>query len=77
MTITTYDCATRLVFDGVGNPDVTVAYTFRPSGEGTEVAGDFDFRPNGFSKLLFAVLAPLIRRDVRKQFASFKTLCES
>jgi hypothetical protein len=25
---------------------------------------------------LFAALAPVIRRDVRKQFASLKSLCE-
>jgi hypothetical protein len=77
LTITTYDRPTRLVFEGVGNPDVTIAYTFSSSGERTEMSSAFDFRPNGISKLLFAVLAPLIRRDVRKQFASFKTMCES
>ncbi len=76
-TITTYDRPTRLVFEGVGNPDVTIAYTFRSSGERTEMASDFDFRAHGISKLLFAVLAPLLRRDVRKQFASFKAMCES
>src|SRR6476660_8962448 len=64
VTITAYDRATRLVFEGVGNPNVTIAYTFRSSGEHTEVASAFDFRPNGISKLLFAVLAPLVRRDV-------------
>jgi dehydrogenase/reductase SDR family member 12 len=77
LTITTYDRPSRLVFEGVGNPDVTIAYTFTASGERTEMASAFDFRPNGISKLLFAVLAPIIRRDVRKQFASFKTMCES
>jgi dehydrogenase/reductase SDR family member 12 len=77
LTITTYDRPTRLVFEGVGNPDVTIAYTFRSSGEHTEMASAFDFRPKGISKLLFVVLAPVIRRDVRKQFASFKTMCES
>jgi uncharacterized protein YndB with AHSA1/START domain len=77
LTITTYERPTRLVFEGVGNPDVTIAYSFRSSGERTEMASAFDFRPTGMSKLLFALLAPLIRRDVRKQFASFKTMCES
>ena len=77
VTITTYDRPTRLVFEGAGNPDVTIAYTFRARGESTEMAGDFEFRPNGISKLVFAVLAPLIRRNVRKQFASFKAMCES
>ena len=76
VTITTYDRPARLVFEGVGNPDVTIAYTFRPSGERTEMASAFDFRPTGISKLLLAILAPLIRRDVRKQFVSFKAMCE-
>jgi uncharacterized protein YndB with AHSA1/START domain len=77
MTITTYERPTRLVFEGKGNPDVTIAYTFSSRGERTEMASAFDFRPKGSSKLLFAVFAPLIRREVRKQFGSFKTLCES
>ncbi len=77
VTITTYERPTRLVFEGVGSPDVTIAYSFTPSGESTEMSSTFDFRPSGMSKLLFAVLTPLIRRDVRKQFASFKAMCES
>jgi hypothetical protein len=77
VTITTYDRPNRLVFDGVGNPDVTIAYTFTSNGQGTKMASTLDFRPNGISKLLFAVLAPVIRRSVRKQFASFKALCEA
>src|SRR3954447_19410689 len=77
VTITTYDRPNRVVFEGVGNPDVTIAYTFSSSGAGTEMATAFDFRPSGISTLLFAVLAPVIRRSVRKQFASFKELCEN
>jgi uncharacterized protein YndB with AHSA1/START domain len=77
VTITTYDRPARLVFEGAGNPNVTIVYSFTSSGERTEMASAFDFRPNGISKLLFAVLAPVIRRDVRKQFASFKHMCES
>jgi uncharacterized protein YndB with AHSA1/START domain len=76
LTITTYDRPARLVFEGIGNPNVTIAYSFTPSDDGTEMASDFDFRAEGLSKLLFAVLAPVIRRDVRKQFASFQALCK-
>ena len=47
VTITTYDRPAGLVFEAVGNPDVTIAYTFRSSGECTEMASAFDFRPNG------------------------------
>jgi len=75
LTITTYDRPDRLAFEGIGNPNLTIAYEFRRSGDGTEMASDFDFRPEGVSKLLFAVLAPVIRRDVRKQFASFRAFC--
>jgi hypothetical protein len=34
-------------FEGVGNPSVTIVYTFESSGERTEMASDFDFRPKG------------------------------
>jgi uncharacterized protein YndB with AHSA1/START domain len=76
VTITTYDRPSRLVFEGVGNPNVTIAYAFRPSDDGTELASDPEFRPEGVSKVLFAVLAPVIRRDVRKQTASFQAFCQ-
>jgi uncharacterized protein YndB with AHSA1/START domain len=75
-TIASYERPRRLVFEATGNPDVTVAYTLRPSGEGTELTGELEFRATGASKALFALLAPVIRRDVRKQYASFKSFCE-
>ena len=37
---------------------------------------DYDFRPRGALKVLFALLAPVIRRDVPRQQASLKALCE-
>jgi uncharacterized protein YndB with AHSA1/START domain len=74
--ITTYDRPSRLVFEASGNPDLTLAYTFTPSGDGTNVESDFDFRPKGMLRLLFPLLAPVIRRDVPKQYASLKALCE-
>lgn len=76
VTITTYERPGRLVFEGAGNPDVTIAYAFRPVGDGTEMTADFEFRPQGATKLVFAVLGPVIRRDVRKQYASFQAFCE-
>ena len=75
-TITTYDRPSRLVFEASGNPDLTIAYTFTPTGDGTELESDFDFRPRGALKVLFSLLAPVIRRDVPKQYASLKALCE-
>jgi uncharacterized protein YndB with AHSA1/START domain len=75
-TISVFDRPSRLVFEAKGNPDVTIAYTFTGSGDTTELAGELDFRPSGLTKALFFVLAPVIRRDVRKQYAAFKALCE-
>jgi len=76
VTITTYDRASRLVLEASGKPDLTIAYTFTPTGDGTRLESDFDFRPTGALKLVFALLGPVIRRDVGKQFASLKALCE-
>ena len=76
VTITTYDRASRLVLEASGKPDLTIAYTFTPTGDGTQLESDFDFRPRGALKLVFALLGPVIRRDVGKQFASLKALCE-
>ena len=76
VTITTYDRPSRLVFEASGKPDLTIECTLTPAGEGTELTSDFDFRPRGALRVLFPLLAPLIRRDVPKQYASLKTLCE-
>lgn len=76
VTITTYERPSRLVFEASGKPDLTIAYRFTPTSAGTELASDFDFRPRGALKVLFALLAPVIRRDVPKQYASLKALCE-
>ncbi len=76
VTLQTYDRPSRLVFEATGKPDVTITYELTPSAAGTEVAGELVFRPRGLFVPLFAVLAPVIRRDVRKQFASLKSLCE-
>ena len=76
VTITTYERPSRLVLEASGKPDLTIAYAFTPTGEGTDLESDFDFRPSGALKVLFPVLAPVIRRDVPKQFASLKAFCE-
>ena len=76
VTITSYDRPSRLVFEASGKPDLTIACTLTPTGEGTELESDFDFRPRGALKVLFPLLAPVIRRDVPKQYASLKALCE-
>jgi len=76
VTITTYDRPSRLVFEASGKPDLTIECTLTPAGEGTELTSDFDFRPRGALRVLFPLLAPVIRRDVPKQYASLKALCE-
>jgi hypothetical protein len=76
VTITVYDRPSSLAFEASGNPDLTVAYALTPTEDGTELKSDFDFRPKGPLKVLFSLLAPVIRRDVPKQYASLKRLCE-
>jgi uncharacterized protein YndB with AHSA1/START domain len=76
VTITSFDRPSRLVFEASGKPDLTIACTFAPKAGGTELESDFDFRPRGALKVLFPLFAPLIRRDVPKQYASLKALCE-
>jgi hypothetical protein len=76
VTITSYDRPSRLVFEASGKPDLTIACTFTPRGDETELESDFDFRPRGALKVLLPLLAPVIRRDVPKQYVSFKALCE-
>jgi hypothetical protein len=77
VTITGFDRPSQLVFEASGKPDLTIACTLTPTGEGTELESDFDFRPRGALRVVFPLLAPVIRRDVPKQYASFKALCES
>jgi len=77
VTLTTYERPRRLVVEARGgNPDLTITYALTPTGEGTELESEFDFRPRGFLKALFPLLGPVIRRDVPKQYASLKAFCE-
>jgi uncharacterized protein YndB with AHSA1/START domain len=76
VTIQTYDRPSLLVFEASGKPDVTITYALTATSDGTELASDLDFRPTGALKPVFALLAPVIRRNVSKQFASLKALCE-
>ena len=76
VTITSYDRPSRLEFEASGKPDLTIVCALTLRGDETELESDFDFRPRGVLKVLFPLLAPVIRRDVPKQFASLKELCE-
>jgi carbon monoxide dehydrogenase subunit G len=77
VTITTHDRPARLVIEARGKPDLTIAYTLTPAGGGTDLDSDFDFRPTGAQKVVFALVGPLIRREIPKQFASLKSFCEA
>src|ERR1700757_2649194 len=70
VTLATYNRPSLLVFEATGKPDVTITYTLTPSAAGTELAGELVFRPKGLLVAVFTALAPVIKRDVRKQFAS-------
>ena len=74
--ITDFDRTSRLVFEASGKPELTIACTLTPTDEVTELESDFGIRPTGALKVLFPLLAPVIRRDVPKQYASLKALCE-
>ena len=76
MTITTYERPSRLVLEASGQPDLTITYALSPTSDGTELESELDFRPRGSLKLLFPLLAPVIRRDVPKQYGSLRALCE-
>ena len=76
VTITTHTRPVRLVLEASGKPNLTIAYSLTSIDEGTDLQSNFDFYPEGAQKLLFRLLAPVIRRDVRKQFASLKAFCE-
>jgi hypothetical protein len=56
--------------------DISATFTFAEADGGTELDGSFDFRTKGLVKVMFPLLAPMIRRDLPKQAASFKALCE-
>jgi len=76
VTNTTWDPPSRLVFEAKGKPDLTITYVMTPTADGTELESELDFRPRGALKVLFFLLAPVIRRDVPRQYVSLKALCE-
>ena len=75
-TITRWEPPSHLTFEAKGRPDLTIDYALTPTADGTELESVLDFRPTGALKLLLGLLAPVIRRDVAKQYVSLKTLCE-
>jgi hypothetical protein len=76
VTTITCDRPSRLVFEAKGKPDLTITYALSPIADGTELVSELDFRAKGPLKAVFFVLAPVIRRDVPKQYLSLKGICE-
>src|SRR5689334_22812071 len=77
VTVATHDRPSRLLLEAHGKPDLTIAYTLTPAGDGTDLESDFEFRPTGAQKLLFTLVGPVIRREIPKQFAALKAFCEA
>jgi hypothetical protein len=66
--ITTFDPPSRVDFEVTGRlMDVAGSFTFTASGAGTALAIEFEPHPKRIMKLLFPLLSPVIRRDLRTQ----------
>jgi hypothetical protein len=78
VTITTFDRPERLDFTASGKRmDIPTTFTFAETDGGTTLVGVFDVRPKGLMSVLFPLLSPLVRRELSKQHANFKELCET
>ena len=76
-TIATYERPSALAFDvSGGGMDITATFRLRPSATGTLLTAEWDMRPKGARRLVFAAMRPVIQRDVDRRSASFKAFCE-
>jgi len=77
-TITRFDRPGRIDFDVTGKLlDVASTFTFTASESGTRLVIEFEPHPKGIMKVLFPILSPAIRRDLRSQHLKFKAFCET
>lgn len=77
-TLSEYQRPRHLGFDVSGKPmTIHGSLEFAEAGEGTRMTGAFEFTGQGPMKVMLPVMAPAIRRDFPKQFASFKAFCEA
>ena len=76
VTVSRYERPQQLEFRGVGSIELVISHTFTGQDGGTHLESEYDFRPRGAMKMLFSVMKPVIGSNVKKQLASFKTLCE-
>lgn len=78
VTITRFDRPERLEFAVTSKSmDIQISYTFSETDGTTTALGHFDAKPKGIMKAVLPLLMPIIRRDLAKQHANFKTLCEA
>lgn len=75
-TIATYDRPAALEFRARGSIELVIRHAFVGRDGGTHMTSDYDFRARGATKVLFALMKPLIGGNVKKQLTSFKNLCE-
>ena len=77
-TITDYERPGRLTFEVAGKAmTITGRMTFVAAGEGTHLDATFDMQPQGPMRFMLPLMAPMVRRDFPRQFASFKAFVES
>lgn len=78
VTITRFDRPERLEFTVSGKRmDVPTTFTFAETDGQTALVMQFDVRPKGLMSMLFPLLKPVMRRELSKQHANFKKLCEA
>jgi hypothetical protein len=78
IAITRFDRPERLDFTVRGKRmDIPTTFTFAEVDGGTTLIGEFDIRPKGLMSVLFPLLRPMVRRELSKQHANFKKLCEA
>ena len=76
-TISIYERPHRVAFAVAGKQmDISASFDMHEHDGTTHMLGEFDFRPKGPMRFVFPLLAPMVKRDLQKQSASFKTLCE-
>jgi hypothetical protein len=76
--ITEYERPHRLTFEVTGRAmTITGRMWFTGAPETTQLKAEFDMQPKGFMKAVLPLMAPAVRKDFPRQFASFKRFCES
>ncbi len=76
-SITRYERPRSLTFGVTGKQmDISADFDFRPEGTGCRLTASYDFRPKGATRLMFPLLAPMIRRGLRTETAAFGAYAE-